>query len=208
MRRVLAIGMLMAVVGWSQDPAALHEKLRQVRRIHIEKLEGSETAEQIRAMIIASLQRTGRFILTENPERADAFLRGTAEDLVYTDTHESRDGVDARGAISLGSSSRSSSRRSGGVYMNSSVGENDMSRSVERKHEATAAVRLVDRDGDVLWSTVQESRGAKFHGASADVADKITRQLLKDLKRPRNPERLTEPAGGRKRPPESTAPPR
>lgn len=184
-RLSVALLFLLAVVAWAESPADLRAKLREVRRVHVEKLGGGETAEQIRAMIIAGLQRTGRFVLTENPERADAFLRGTAEDLVYSDTHESRDGVDARGTLSMGSSSRSSSRSrsGGGIYMNSSVGENESNRSVERKHEATAAVRLVDKDGDVLWSTVQESKGAKFRGASADVAAKITRQLMKDLRR-------------------------
>ena len=42
-------------------------------------------------------------------------------------------------------------------------------------------MRLVSSDGDVIWSTTQESRGAKFKGASADVADKIVKQLLHDL---------------------------
>jgi len=46
-------------------------------------------------------------------------------------------------------------------------------------------VRLVNKDGDVIWSTTQESNGAKFRGASADVADKITRQLTADLDRVR-----------------------
>jgi len=36
----------------------------------------------------------------------------------------------------------------------------------------------VNKDGDVIWSTTQESLGGRFRGASADVADKITRQLL------------------------------
>ena len=49
-----------------------------------------------------------------------------------------------------------------------------------RKHEAIATVRLVNKDGDVIWSTIQESNGAKFRGASADVADKIARQLTID----------------------------
>ena len=62
------------------------------------------------------------------------------------------------------------------------VGEQESTRIAERKHEATAAVRLVSKDGDVLWSTTQESLGAKFRGASADVADKITRQLLQRLR--------------------------
>jgi hypothetical protein len=37
----------------------------------------------------------------------------------------------------------------------------------------------------VIWSTTQESLGAKFRGASADVADKITRQLQADYARAR-----------------------
>jgi hypothetical protein len=35
----------------------------------------------------------------------------------------------------------------------------------------------------VIWSTTQESSGAKFRGASADVADKITKQLEADYDR-------------------------
>jgi hypothetical protein len=46
-----------------------------------------------------------------------------------------------------------------------------------------ASVRLVNKEGDVVWSTTQESTGAKFRGATADVADKITRQLLGDVER-------------------------
>ena len=48
-----------------------------------------------------------------------------------------------------------------------------------------AAVRLVDADGDVIWSTTQESLGAKFKGASADVADKVVKQLLADIEKAR-----------------------
>jgi hypothetical protein len=55
----------------------------------------------------------------------------------------------------------------------------------ERKHEALATVRLVNKDGDVLWSTTQESKGAKFHGASADVAEKIAKQLIAEYERVR-----------------------
>jgi N-acetylglutamate synthase/N-acetylornithine aminotransferase len=44
-------------------------------------------------------------------------------------------------------------------------------------------VRLVNGDGDVIWTTTQESAGAKFKGASADVADKIAKQLSKDAEK-------------------------
>jgi hypothetical protein len=46
-------------------------------------------------------------------------------------------------------------------------------------------VRLVNKDGDVIWSTTQESLGAKFRGASADVADKITAKLKEDFEKAR-----------------------
>jgi hypothetical protein len=64
-------------------------------------------------------------------------------------------------------------------------GENDSEHSVERRHEAIASVRLVNKDGDVIWSTTQESLGAKYHGASADVADKITAKLKEDWEKAR-----------------------
>jgi hypothetical protein len=65
------------------------------------------------------------------------------------------------------------------------VGTNESEHSQERRHEAIAAVRLVGKDGDVIWATVQESLGAKFRGASADVAEKITAKLKEDFERAR-----------------------
>jgi len=37
----------------------------------------------------------------------------------------------------------------------------------------------------VIWSTTQESIGAKYHGASADVADKIASKLKDDFEKAR-----------------------
>jgi len=72
------------------------------------------------------------------------------------------------------------------------AGGTKSSRSVERKHEASAAVRLVNRDGDVIWSATKESLGGKFHGASADVADKIAKQLAQDIARARSASSATQ----------------
>jgi hypothetical protein len=146
----------------------------------VDKLGGGEAAQHVRDMLISSLHRSGAFLLTENEERADAFLRGSAEDLIFTETHQTSESLNARASASLGT------RRQGGAYNRGpaasiGVGESESMRIAERKHEANAAVRLVNRDGDVLWSTTQESLGAKFKGASADVADKIVKQLLLDL---------------------------
>jgi hypothetical protein len=99
---------------------------------------------------------------------------------VFTDVHSSSDNLNARASASMGSNpdTAAADRRSRSGSL--TVGEQESTRIAERKHEATASVRLVSKDGDVLWSTTQESLGAKFRGASADVADKVTRQLLKD----------------------------
>ncbi len=159
-------------------------QLLSVRRVYVDRLTGGETAAQIRDMVIASLQGARLFVLTENQERADAILRGSAEDLVFTDTFASSEGLDARLSVS-GTSPRSATGSRRGDYASAGVGERDSVRIAERKHEATAAVRLVNKDGDVIWSTTQESLGAKFRGASADVADKITKQLVQDYQRAR-----------------------
>jgi hypothetical protein len=155
-------------------------RLLDLRRVYVDRLGGGETAGQIRDMIISSLQAAKLFVLTENQDRADAVLRGSAEDLVFTDTYASSESLNARASAGMGSDpDRTSSdrrSRSGAI----SVGDQESTRIAERKHEATAAVRLVSKEGDVLWSTTQGSLGAKFRGASADVAEKITRQLLRD----------------------------
>jgi hypothetical protein len=148
----------------------------------------------MRDLVISALQNSKLFILTENPERADATLRGAAEDLIYTDAFASSEGINLHGSTSSSSGTGTSSRFNGagsGFDSRSSrsatvgIGENESTNIKERRHEALATVRLVNKDGDVMWSTTQESNGAKFRGASADVADKITRQLVSDYEKMR-----------------------
>ena len=74
------------------EDASLRQLLT-VRRVYVDRLTGGETAAQMRDILMSSLQGTGLFVLTENQERADAVLRGAAEDLVYSDVHNSSDGV-------------------------------------------------------------------------------------------------------------------
>jgi hypothetical protein len=155
-------------------------QLLTLKRVYVDKLTGGETAAQMRDIIIGSLVESKLFILTENQEKADAVLHGAAEDLVYTDTHSSSDGVNAK--LNVGSSRGASGYRadqSGGL----GFGENESDHSTQRRHEALATVRLTNKEGDVIWSTTQESLGAKYHGASADVADKIAAKLKEDFEK-------------------------
>jgi hypothetical protein len=180
------------VVLLAQAPDDLSVQIAGIKRVYIDRLTGGETAAQMRDLLISSLQGSKLFVLTENADRADAFLRGAAEDLVYTDNFQSSEGVNAHVGDSERNSNSSGSRFNGGGgsvsrsvarSMSAGVGENEATNIHERKHEAMATVRLVNKDGDVMWSTTQESIGAKFRGASADVADKITKQLTADMER-------------------------
>jgi len=165
-----------------EEEAAEH--LAKVRRIYIAILTGGDAALQLRDLLMTSLHNSKQFVITEDEDKADAVLKGAGDDDVFTDTFQSTEGINAHTQISSGSSeglrnyANSSSNRSGGL----TIGENDSRRTEERKHEAIATVRLVSKDGDVIWSATAESLGAKFMGASADVADKIAKRLVADYK--------------------------
>src|SRR5579864_4485118 len=174
---------LIACAGQVPAQDDLSKQLLNIKRIYVDRLTGGETAAQMRDLIIASLHGAKLYVLTENPERADAVLRGAAEDLIYTDQFQSSDSVDLHSDVSTSTRSGRTygTSRSGAIGV--AVGDKDSTDIHERKHEALATVRLVNKDGDVIWSTTQESNGAKFRGASADVADRITRQLTADFER-------------------------
>ncbi len=169
------------------SPAAIEtaglRQLLTIRRVYVDRLTGGETAAQMRDILISSLDGAKLFILTENQERADVVLRGASEDLVFTDVHTSSDSINAH--ANLGVRTSGSNRVARGDSAGLGVGENESDHSAERRHEAIAAVRLVNKDGDVICSTTEESLGAKFHGASADVADKITARLKEDFEKAR-----------------------
>lgn len=178
---------LLASALWAQKSGADSgvASLLDVKRVYVETLKGGPQADALRELLIASLDSTKLFVMTDNPDRADAVLKGAADDHAFTDTFDSEEGLNDRqsGGKSSGSSYSSKSSLSLGV----GVGENESHHIKERKHEAYAAVRLCNRDGDVLWSTTQESQGAKFRGASADVAAKVARQLMLDMDRAHRP---------------------
>lgn len=169
--------------AWAEGPDALkveqRRKLSAIRTIFVDELNGSDGSAQIRDMLIGSLHRAAAFVITEDPENADAFLRGAAEDLVYNEYVGDREGVNMRGATSQSRREPGDSR-----FDSSSFGISDSQAKTRRdhKHEAVAAVRLVLRNGEVIWSTTQESTGAKYRGAGADVAEKVTKQLVEAFK--------------------------
>ena len=185
MRRRFSILLLCFCAAMTAGESPLVErqlaKLKSVRMLHVEEL-GGQDAGPIRDLLIAAVQGEGLFVLTEDPEKADAFLRGSAEDLIYTETSRYREGINARASTS---SSRRESGESSYGAASFGVGDTEDASSRLRRHEAVAAVRIVLRDGEVIWSAAAESAGAKYRGAAADVAAKVAERLGEAMERAR-----------------------
>lgn len=135
--------------------------LLKVRRICVEPFGDDPLSRQAEAMLINALSESKRFTITEKCERADAILKGVSTEETHQEARSFSEGTAAG---------------------NAAVRES--SHSTETINDAHLAVRLVDREsGDVLWSTTQESSGAKYKSARADAAEKIVQKLLWDLQK-------------------------
>jgi hypothetical protein len=170
-----------------QETAA---KLLTVKRVYVEQFGDDPISKQLQAMVINSLSESKRFIITENKDKADAILKGTGLEKTAQEFHAIGDSTSVataaggehgsiNGQISNGTGSISGS--SDGGFVARKLGTADSQASTETVNDARLAVRLVSIDGDVIWTTTKESHGAKYKGASADVADQIVKQLVHDL---------------------------
>jgi hypothetical protein len=171
---------LMLLAGFPFEESPVDEgssgKLAKIHRIYVDILTGGDQALQIRDLLMTSLHRSKQFIITEDEDKADATLKGAGSDEIFTDSFQSSNGINAHSQVGGGPTTKTNSAR----YAGMTIGENESQHTLERKHEAMATVRLVNKDGDVIWSATAESLGGKFLGASADVADKIAKRLMID----------------------------
>lgn len=150
--------------------------IKDVKRIFVDSFGDDPIAQQIQAMVVAELMKSDKFVVTENRAKADAFLKGTGLEKTSIEAH-SYESDTAAGHVGGGFVGNSGSFGGGAAAIK------DANASTVTVNDARASVRLVNQDGDVLWATAQESKGAKYKGASADVADKIVKQLMRDIEK-------------------------
>ena len=62
----------------------------------------------MRDMIIAALQNSKLFLITDNQDRADATLRGSADDKIFTEEHNTSESIGLHANWGGGGSSSSS----------------------------------------------------------------------------------------------------
>ena len=135
---MIPAGLLLLYYLLAADPPPEQETLAQlakVRRIYVDILSGGDSAEKIRDMLMSSIQTSKLFIVTEDEDKADAILKGSGKDEIFTDFFSSSDGINAHTQFSLpgrdgSGSQRYSDRSTGGL----SIGENETRRTEERKH--------------------------------------------------------------------------
>lgn len=206
---LLLTGLAVAQATPSQSPqnpcpavVTAGKALSQIKRIYVESFGDDPISKEMQAMVVDSLTNSKVFAVTENRDKADAILKGstlektsqeahsysdsTSVGVAHGDVHGSSSGnlhgsfVGGNGTIN-GSSSGSIDGSSSSTHM----ADSSSTSSVNTVNDARASVRLVNSDGDVIWTATQESKGAKYKGASADVANKIVKQLIWDVAKPK-----------------------
>jgi len=176
--------------GETKADPEITAKLLNVRRIYVDSFGDDPATRQLQAMVINSLAESKRFIITENKDKADAVLKGMGLEKTAQEFHAISEGTSVataagsergqvNGHVSGGVGTISGSSSGGSSSQN--LAASDSQASTETVNDARLAVRLVATDGDVIWTTTKESKGAKYKGASADVADQIVKQLIWDL---------------------------
>ncbi|MEP6717132.1 MAG: hypothetical protein ABJC09_16295, partial [Terriglobia bacterium] len=137
--RAATLGIVLTAAYFVIDAGAveLGPPLANVHRIYIDQLGGGPTSDQMRDMLISALQNSGLFVITENPERADASLKGSSDDKIFVEEHRVADSIGLHANAGSGSGSgggalgtSSSSHAAAGV----GVSENESSTIQDRKH--------------------------------------------------------------------------
>ncbi|MGH9787829.1 MAG: hypothetical protein ACRD4U_03890 [Candidatus Acidiferrales bacterium] len=184
---------LLFVAGLSaQEATDAPSGLKVVKRLCVEKFGGNETeATQAREMVFAKLFKTKRFVLTENCEKADAVLKGaflqSSEQRVRGESESMEFGKAA--ATSSGSVSGTVFSSGGGHVSGSSSGaaaavrgaDSETLVSAETLSQASLTLRIVDKEGDILWAHTEENKGAKTKTPLGFVVDRAVNQLVRDL---------------------------
>jgi len=162
------------------------QDLLKIRRVYVDNFGQDTISREMQSMIVSALVASKKFVVTENREHADAILKGVALEKTSQELHSFGEGTSVSSAAGghsaqINGSNGSFSGSSNGGFAASGAGISDSSLNTETIDRARVSIRLVNSDGDVIWTTTQESKGAKYRGASADAAEMCVKQLIRDI---------------------------
>ena len=81
---VISLIVLLPLAAYAVESRPTEAALADVKRIYVDQLGGGKTSDQFRDMLISALQSSGLFVLTENSDHADATIKGSGDDLIFT----------------------------------------------------------------------------------------------------------------------------
>jgi len=178
--------------GWGQAPAksapqtdpAANPRLLEVKRVCVQKLGDDAIGALVQEMVIAKLFEARRFSLTENCEKADFILKGSVTERSDRASRSETESIGVRASAAASESERAGSA-SDRTSAAASAGLNahEALSSSEMKQQAAVTLRLVDKDGEILWAISSESTGGKTKSAMGDAADRAVQRLLRDIQR-------------------------
>lgn len=167
---------------------AVDSRILQVKRVCVRNFGEDALGTQVKEMVIAKLFESKRFTLTENCERADFELKGSITERTEHTYRSESEGVSFGKRVSA---SESQSSRVGSVSGSSSSSaaagvsgaDHESLASSGVKQLAAVTLRVVSKEGDIIWAISLESSSGKTKGAIGDAAERAVRHLLRDIER-------------------------
>jgi len=182
---VVAVALLFPLLSSGQEkrnPAppvepAVDLRILQVKRICFKDFGDDALGRQLKEMVIAKLFEAKRFSLTEKCVRDEFQLLGSVTERNEHTSRSESEGVGFGGVagarVDVGT----------GAVAGVTGNAHESLSSSEVKQSAVVTLRIVDKDGEILWAISQESTGGKTKGAIGDAAERAIRQLLRDIER-------------------------
>lgn len=191
-------------------------RLLTIKRICVQSFGADALGVQAQEMVIAKLFESKRFALTENCDRADFVLKGSVTERNERAARSESEGIGftARGSASA----RDTDGASGSASSTLSANTYEALSSSGYKQSAAVTLRIVDKDGEILWAVSMESEQGKTRSAIGEAADRAVRRFLRDIQRAASPpasspakpavsspSSASKSVSNRKRPPKKTS---
>lgn len=136
--------------------------LSEVRKIHVEVTGGDQLGESFRSVLTNALRATGRFVLSDSRDEADALFK-----ISFSGLRPALDSRRERGTVEAGPQSEVGARA-----------------EALEGHRAFVVAQLINARGEVIWPARGKNSGGRYEGLASDLAAHITRDLLNEMRRP------------------------
>lgn len=149
-------------------------KLMHLRRVGVDEFSGDEKAAgPVREMLFGALCATQRWVVMENPVRADAVFKGHI--------HMPGASLSMSAADDLGLSANDSVAALARMAVMAHVARQQA--AAGRGGVAELTLRLTTHSGIVLWAASEQMAHAKGRSVASDLVERAVRELIRTIER-------------------------